>query len=234
MIPKIIHFCWFGGKELPTLAKDCIKSWKKYCPDYKIIEWNESNFDLKSNDYCYEAYQAKKWAFITDFVRLKVLKEQGGIYMDTDVEVIKPFDDELLSRRAFSGFENSNQIPTGIMASEPGMPIIEYLLEYYDNCHFINENGIANIATNVITITRMMTEKGLQLDNSLQTIEGFTFYPIDYFCPKDYSSGRISLTNNTYTIHHFGGSWKGKNEVRIHKIKQLIKKTFGIQSVIRK
>ena len=131
MIPKIIHYCWFGGNPLSDLAQKCIDSWKKYCPDYEIKEWNESNFDLNSCDYVREAYQAKKWAFVTDYVRLYAMVTEGGIYMDTDVEVIRPLD-SFLSNRAFSGFEDETNIPTGIMACEKGFPLFEELLEEYN------------------------------------------------------------------------------------------------------
>ena len=117
MIPKIIHYCWFGGKELPELAKKCIASWKKYCPDYEIIRWDESNFDLESCQYVKQAYQSKKYAFVTDYVRLYAMYTQGGVYMDTDVELTKNLD-KFLDHQGFSGFESEAQIPTGIMAAE--------------------------------------------------------------------------------------------------------------------
>ena len=131
MIPKVIHYCWFGRNPLPILAQKCIESWKKYCPDYEIKEWNEDNFPMDYNDYVKEAYEAKKWAFITDVVRLFALVTEGGIYMDTDVEVIKPLDG-LLQYEAVSGFEPCSQIPTGLMASEAHQPLFEELLRDYD------------------------------------------------------------------------------------------------------
>ena len=127
MIPKIIHYCWYGGKELPGLAMYCIESWKKFCPDYKIIRWDETNTNLQENEYIKEAYENKKWAFITDYVRLKVLYEIGGVYMDTDVELVGTLD-PFLNHEAFSGFENSTQIPTGIMAAQKGQPFFKQLL----------------------------------------------------------------------------------------------------------
>lgn len=211
MIPKIIHYCWFGGKPKPLLAEKCIESWKKYLPDYEIIEWNEENFDINSNDYCKEAYESKKWAFITDYVRVKVLYEFGGIYMDTDVEVLKSLD-VFLSLKAFSGFESKDRIPTGIMASEKNLPLFSKLMHDYDDRHFIKENGELDLTTNVTTITNYLLEDGLVLNNKKQTVSDFTLFPNDYFCPKDCVTRKIHLTNNSYVIHHFDGSWQPKKK----------------------
>ena len=205
-IPKIIHYCWFGGKELPESAKKCIASWKKFCPDYEIIEWNESNCDLDCCAYVREAYDAKKWAFITDVIRLQVLVRHGGIYMDTDVEVVKPLDD-MLAYRAVSGFEKETQVPTGLMACEKEHPFFVELLHDYDDAHFVRSDGSYDLTTNVKRITDLCVKHGLQLNNTLQTVNGFTLFPKEYFCPKDYDCGTYTLTENTYAIHHFDGSW---------------------------
>lgn len=218
MIPKIIHYCWFGGNPLPELAIKCMESWKKYCPDYEIIEWNEKNFDLHYNDYVWEAYQAKKWAFITDVVRMYALSTYGGIYMDTDVEVIKPLD-PYLKHVAFSGYENEHDIPTGIMASEKGGKWVTDNLHYYDNKHFLKDDGSYDMTTNVVTLTNYMLPLGLKQNNTYQDFPGLiTFYPKDYFCPKSYFDGKIYLTDNTVTIHHFAGSWRSEKGILKHKI----------------
>ncbi len=221
MIPKTIHYIWFGGNPLPEDAKKCIESWKKYCPDYEIIEWNESNFDVEQNDYIKEAYAAKKWAFVSDYARLKVLVEYGGIYMDTDVEVLKPLDG-FLSERAFSGFEDVDAIPTGIMACEKGFELFAGLLKDYDTRHFLLPDGSYDITTNVVTITDYCLKHGLVLNNEKQTVDGFTLYPKDWFCPKSHLTGKIECTENSHTIHHFAGSWHSPWVKFKTKIKKLI------------
>lgn len=211
-IPKIIHYCWFGRGEMPDSAKQYIESWRKYCPDYEIKEWNEDNFDIESNKYVKEAYQARKFAFVTDYVRLYALYNEGGLYMDTDVEVIKPLD-AFLVHEAFSSFENNDSIPTGLMASEKGGKWVKELLAEYDDLSFIKEDGSLDLTTNVVRITNTTVEKyGLVQKSSYQDLGVVTLYPHDYFCPKDWSTGKIFLTENTHTIHHFAGSWHTTEE----------------------
>lgn len=215
MIPKIIHYCWFGRGEKPELAIKCIESWKKYLPEYKIIEWNEDNFDLDQYPYARQAYDARKFAFVTDVVRLYAIYSQGGVYMDTDVEILQPID-SLLKYEAVSGFESSNQIPTGLMASEKGSPIMGELLQDYRTRSFINPDGSLNTTTNVIYITETLKKYGLVLNNQFQTCNGFTFFPSEYLCPKSIKDGKIYLTENTLAIHHFAGSWHSpfRNKMR--------------------
>ena len=222
MIPKVIHYCWFGENPLSELAQKCIASWQKYCPDYEIKEWNESNFDLNSCSYVKEAYAAKKWAFVTDYVRLYAMVTEGGIYMDTDVEVIKPLD-PFLQHSAFSGFEDEVNIPTGIMACEKNFPLFKELLEDYNDRHFIKPDGKYDLTTNVVTITNLCKKHGFVGNNSQQNICGFALYPHDVFCPKSHETGIITLTNRTVTIHHFSGSWKNKES----KITAQIKRAIG-------
>lgn len=206
MIPKKIHYCWFGGKELPELAKKCIASWKKYCPDYEIIRWDESNFDVESCKYVKEAYKNKKYAFVTDYVRLYAMYTQGGIYMDTDVELTKNLD-AFLAHRGFSGFESKEHIPTGIMASEQKFPLFAELLSYYTDRSFVLEDGTLDTTTNVVIITKLLTEKGFVPNGEFQIVDGFALFPQDVFCPYDNATGVLHKTANTAAIHWFNKSW---------------------------
>lgn len=207
MIPKKIHYCWFGRGEMPKLAKKCIKSWKKYLPEYQIKEWNEDNFNLDMYPYVREAYDHRKFAFVTDVVRLYALYNEGGIYMDTDVEVLKPLD-AFLHHCAFSGFEDEEYVPTGIMASEKGGLWVKENLDYYNGRHFVKEDGCLDTTTNVTTITNYMIAHGLRQNNTLQDFPGLiTLYPKDYFCPLSWKGREMQMTENTVTIHHFSGSW---------------------------
>lgn len=206
MIPKIIHYCWFGGKPKPQAVLRYIESWKKYCPDYEIKEWNESNFDLNYCDYVREAYDSKKWAFVTDVARLYALVNFGGIYMDTDIEVVKSLD-SILNYKAVSGFESQDMIQTGLMASEKNHPLLKEMLAEYNTDHFVKSDGSLDLTTNCQRIKKLCLNKGLVLNGSLQTVSDFTLFPVDYFCAKNLVTGKIEKTENTYTIHHFAGSW---------------------------
>ena len=207
MIPKIIHYCWFGGKAKPELAEKCIESWKKFCPDYEIVEWNEDNFDINSNLYVKQAYEARKYAFVTDYVRLYALYTQGGIYMDTDVMVLKPLD-EYLVHESFWGFESKKKISTGIMSSEKGKSLFEELLGYYDTARFLNDDGSLDMTTNVEIITRILTSKGFVPNGKYQVVSGFALYPQNVFSPLHKKLKNEKYMKNTATIHYFAGSWK--------------------------
>lgn len=225
MIPKTIHYIWFGGNPLPPDAVRCIESWKRHCPDYEIIEWNESNFDLNACDYIKEAYAAKKWAFVSDYARLAVLVKYGGIYMDTDVEVVDSLD-EFLELKAFSGFETEKSVPTGIMACEKDHPFFIRLMKEYDDLHFVDKNGNYDLTTNVTRITKACIAGGLLLNNKRQEIEGFTLFPNDFFCPLSHDTGKLMKTSNTHTIHWFAGSWKSGEEQKAHKKAMELKEKY--------
>lgn len=226
MIPKIIHFVWFGKNPLPDLAVHCIDSWKKYCPDYEIMEWNEQSFDISSCLYAKEAYEAKKWAFVSDYVRLKVLYEYGGVYMDTDVELVDSLDG-YLSEKAFCGFESDASIQTGIMACEKNHTLFKYLLDSYFERKFFREDGTYDQTTNVAIITEIMLQCGVHLNNKKQTVCDITVYPTEYFCPKDEATGITNLTENTVCIHHFDGSWHDPKERRLSAARHFCNLHFG-------
>ncbi len=212
-IPKIIHYCWFGGKPKPPLAEKCIASWKKFCPDYEIIEWNEHNFDISSAPlYVRQAHQAGRWAFVTDYVRLKALTEMGGIYMDTDVEVIKPFT-PFLKHKAFVGFENPKDIQTGLMACEKDFPLFREFMAHYDTASFFLPDGSPDITTNVAVLTGLCRKYGLVENDSFQVVEGLAIYPREYFCPVDYETEKLKKTRKTVTIHWFASSWHTEEEL---------------------
>ena len=208
MIPKIIHYCWFGGHPMQELQRKCLASWKEHLTGYQLQKWDEQSFDVNSVPYVKEAYDAGRFAFVTDYVRLYALYRFGGIYMDTDVEVLKDLD-RFLDCRFFSGFEDDHQIPTGIMGAEKRCGYIRGLLDAYDGQHFCLPDGRLDTTTNVIRITDYTRKMyPLRLDNTLQVLgDGIYYYPNDYFCPKDWRTGRIVRTGNTCTIHHFQGSW---------------------------
>lgn len=227
MIPKILHACWFGGKPLPNDVLSNLETWEKYNPDYEIKIWNEKNFNVSENSYAKEAYDNKKFAFVTDYVRLKVLYEYGGIYMDTDVEVLKSFDN-LLSLPAFSGFEGPNRIPTGTMGAEKHNKWIRLLLDYYDDRHFVLEDGNLDLTTNVKTITDItVANYPIILNNTMQSFDDFVMFPFDYLCAKDLVDGVVKKTKNTYTVHHFAGSWTSPKKRFI----KLLLSVFGYRFV---
>lgn len=228
MIPKVIHYCWFGENPYPELTKKCIESWKKFCPDYEFIEWNEDNFDVNCNQYVEEAYDAKKWAFVTDYVRLFALYNYGGIYLDTDMEIIKSIDD-FLSYPAFSGFENECMIPTAIMGAHKHNNWIKLLLGYYDKKHFIKPDGTMDLTTNVETITALTREMyNIEFNNTVQYVEDeFIIFPNCYFCPKSYYTGKISISNETRAIHHFNGSWQDEPAQGERKRQIRYRRVFG-------
>ena len=226
MIPKIIHYCWFGGNPLPELAEKCIESWKKYCPDYEIKRWDESNFDINCYEYVKEAYEAKKWAFVSDVARIYALVNFGGIYMDTDVEVIKPIDG-LLKYKAVSEFESDKKIPTGLMACEKDNVLFKELLEEYNSIHFILEDGSLNLKTVCERETDILKLYGLKGNGCMQNVCGTTVFPKDYFSPKDYVTQKVHITERTYSIHHYAYSWQGEKENISSKIYRCLYKIFG-------
>ena len=219
-IPKIIHYCWFGGNPLPESAKKYIESWKKHCPDYEIKEWNESNFDIRCCSYVKEVYEAKKWAFVSDYARFWILFHYGGLYFDTDVEILRPLDD-LLTRGSFMGCEptvDSNQgkkslefnlaVNPGLgFAAEPGMALFRELLDIYEKKHYIQKDGSKDPENVVTYTTRLLKENGFTGNGLIEEVGGIVIYPPEYLCPKNYWTGELRITEHTYSIHHYSESW---------------------------
>ncbi len=216
MIPKTIHYCWLGGAPLPKLALKCIESWKKFCPDYRIIRWDESNLDLSSDRYVRRQLAAKNWALTTDFLRFKIVQDYGGVYFDTDVELIKPIDD-LLENHAFIGVDSVGFVNPGSgVGSEKDFPLWKILLDQYNAYDFS-----ADSSPPAFSVLRKFTESlGYFSTDQVKTLEDLTIYPVDYFSPIDLTTRKLRVTKNTYSIHHFAGSWisdKDRKDVRLRK-----------------
>ena len=205
MIPPQIHYCWFGG-AMNRKTKECLESWKRLCPAYEIICWNEKNAPLQDNNYVRQAFEAKKWAFVSDYVRLAVLCDQGGIYLDTDVELLKPLD-ILLRERGVIGFESDERIATCLMAAEPRHSFFYSAKAQYQDMQFIRQDGSYDYMTNTERMTELFLKMGLRQDNSQQKVCEVSIYPKDFFSPKDLKTGKICLTDNSLAIHHFQASW---------------------------
>lgn len=224
MIPKKIHYCWFGRGEKPKLAKKCIFSWRKFCPDYEIIEWNEDNFDINYNAYTKMCYEQKKYAFLTDYVRLLVIEKYGGIYFDTDVEIIRTLD-ELLNSTAFFGFETKDFVCTGLgFGAETGNEIIQEMIHTYEP--FIDgQHGTIGCP---ILNTEALTKFGLKKNGELQQVKNATVYPIDYFNPLNSATGELKKTRNTYSIHWYSMSWLPQRKRLVSKFTRPFHRLFGV------
>ena len=210
MIPKVIHYCWFGGKEKSRDIETFIETWKATNPDFLIKEWNENNFDIHSIQFVEEAYEAGKFAFVSDVVRLYALLTEGGVYLDTDVELLHPFPTEILSQRSLVGFERSRQLMVGtaVIGTERNHPFWKTFFERYKIRHFKKIDGGLNMTPNVDYLTEVFLKDGLKQNNQKQKINDVTIYPYEYFSPKNYTTKRIDITENTISIHHFSATWQ--------------------------
>lgn len=206
MIPKVIHYCWFGGNPLPESTVRYMESWKKYCPDYEIKEWNESNFDVHCNAFISEAYKAKRWAFVSDVARMYIIVNNGGVYFDTDVEIIKPID-PLMEYEAFTAFESKYQIGMGILGCVKGQPMFAELLDHYEKVHFKKTDGTYDTSVIGRRFKNLCLNHGFIPNNTLQTVNGLTILPKDFFYPSDPVTKEFKITENTYTIHYYDASW---------------------------
>lgn len=231
---KYIHYCWFGGNPLPKDAVRCIESWKKYLPDYKIIEWNEKNFDLATScTYVRQAYECKKWAFVSDYARFKILYEYGGLYFDTDVEVIKNLDDIIKNgnfmaeeMNCFSSQTKGDifRVAPGLgLYAVPGLSIYRRILDVYESSTFLNEKGEFNGKTVVDYTTELLQRYGYKGDGSIEHVEEINIYPPEYFCPMNPVTGEINITDNTFSIHHYTASWQSPYT----RFKTAVKRVLG-------
>ena len=240
MIPKIIHYCWFGKNPEPPEVRKCIRSWKKFLPDYKIIRWDESNYDIHKNQYMSDAYKETKWAFVSDYCRLDVVYNYGGIYLDTDVEVIKKFD-SLLNESMFCGFEsrdpiykrystNNSEIEYSVnfglgYGAEKGHHILKEMLELYESLSFYKEDGSLNLVACPRYQTMILKNHGLIPNNKTQRLSNFIAYSPEYFCPQsNITDEMLFLTENTYSIHHFTVSWASKKSLKLRDWKNKLRK----------
>ena len=233
MIPKVIHYCWFGKGILPKSALKCIDSWRRFFPDYEVKEWNEDNFDVNIMPYTQEAYQEKKYAFVSDVARFWILQKEGGIYFDTDVEVVASFDD-IISKGAFMGVEIPSQqgkypgVNPGLgIGAEAGNKVISKVFDYYKTLHFIDKNG-EKLPGTVVTHTTNVLVSLFQLKpiNEIQHLDAITVYPIDFFNPFNDLTGELNKTENTHSIHWFSKSWIDK-PLWYFKVTRLFHRLFG-------
>lgn len=253
MIPKIIHYCWFGHNPLPELAQKCIASWRKFLPDYEIKEWNEDNFDVNIIPYTQEAYAAGKYAFVSDYARFWILYKYGGIYLDTDVEVIRPLDD-IIVQGPFMGFEtdprpmpdnrprrdaraSSEGVTKGAVAPglglgvNPGLDLMKKLMDCYEGRHFVYEDNMRNQITVVTITTDLLLKLGLENKTGIQDVAGIRVYPSAYFCPINVTTGRLHITPETRTIHHYAGTWAHPESPLKVWMKRILPETLVIKLV---
>ena len=207
IIPRIIHYCWFGKGSIPKEYEEYMSSWGKYCPDYEIKRWDENNYDIKKNRYAYEAYKNKAWAFVSDVARLDILYNYGGVYLDCDVELLKPLD-PFLKDNFFCGFQTESEINLGLgFGAVKGHPYLKRLLELYDSLRFVDEDNNLNMTPCPVYQTKVMKEFGIIPKNSYQNKNGISVYPREVFSPRSLVWGTTEITESTFSIHHFGATW---------------------------
>lgn len=212
MIPKKIHYCWFSGKAIPAQLQQYIGTWKTLCPDYEIIRWDESNYDIHKNAYMAAAYREKRWGFVPDYARFDIIFREGGFYLDTDVELRRSLDD-MRENTCYFGFESETMLNAGLgFGAEAGNPVIGTLRDYYDDLSFYRKDGSLNLTPSPYYVSNILEELGVSRNGQLQRLEQVTVYPIDYFSAKDYRTGEIHVTPRTYSVHHFSCTWMTRAE----------------------
>ena len=236
MIPKIIHYCWFGRNPLPASAQKCIVSWRKFLPDYEIKEWNEDNFDVNSIPYT----KHKKYAFVSDYARFWILYHEGGLYFDTDVEIVANMD-EIIARGPFMGIEQGASLDGKPMVApglglgvEAGHPFYQKMLRVYNQQIYLDVDGTYNNMTIVSYTTKELYAHGMKPSEEMQEVEGIWIYPADFFCPMDSTTGIITKTKRTVAIHHYDCSWMdhGSMSFRIHQLKNCIYRMIGQRNAL--
>lgn len=235
-IPKIIHYCWFGRGEKPEYVKTYIKGWKEILPDYEFMEWNEDNFDVsQSNAYVREAYEVGKYAFVSDYARIRALCHHGGIYLDTDVEILRRFDEYLEGASMILGFESRGSLLTAFMAAQKGHPVMEEFMASYEGRHFITESGTYDTTTVNARFSRLMEEHGVRLEENgyQEPEEGIRVYPIEYFCGFDVKNWHTDIGEHTCTVHHMASSWVSGSQSLKRKAIRLIQAVVGIKGYDR-
>ena len=242
MIPNKIHFCWFGGNKKPEIIENCIESWKRYMPEFSIIEWNERNYDIHKSKYMIEAYNYKKWAFVSDYARFDILNEYGGIYFDTDAELLKPIPQAILEHDAFTGIESAGTVNPGlVMGSIPKHPFLEQILNVYESQSFSQQIKEGRCKTVNEYTTEILEGYGFMQENTFQIVDGIAIYPSSIFCGYDQDTHSYDISEETVSVHHYAGSWKKKstkntiirflvNSIGINKYRKLLsikRKLFG-------
>ena len=235
-IPKVIHYCWFGHNPLPKSARRCIASWKTHFPDYEIREWNETNVDVDAIPYTREAYERGKYAFVSDYARFAILYRHGGLYFDTDVEVVRPMDN-ILARGPFMGIEKSARslgVNPGLgLAAEPHAALYRAILDHYAGLHFVDEKGTQLPGTVVKHTTDVLLRHGFAAEDRLQQVAGVWIYPNEWFNPLDDATGRLTLTENTHSIHHYAKTWVDNYGPLRRWITRRLHRIFGLDTLAR-
>lgn len=233
MIPKILHYCWFGHKPKSKLIKKCISSWKKYLPDWEIIEWNEDNYDVYKNNYISEAYKEGRWAFVVDFARFDILNQYGGVFLDADVELLKPLPEVLLSHEAFTGFETESTVAPGLVfASVPGHSMLTEIIREYSTKKY-GEKINGRLETIVDIVTNILERNGLIKNNCIQNVGGVTIYPKEYFCCFDHETQNFSIKEETISIHHYAASWSPWYRKSYYKMIKVAVKILGKENYLK-
>ena len=233
MIPKKIHYCWFGNNPKSKLIQKCIASWKQFLPDWEIIEWNESNYDVNKNEYISEAYKQKKWAFVVDYARFDILNQCGGIFFDTDVEVLKVIPDKLLEHSAFTAFESDKTVNPGLVfAAEAKHPMLDEIMSVYEKKKF-GEKIDGRIENIVDIVTGILDRNGLQKNNAFQVVNGIAVYPKEYFCCFNHEIQAFEICEETISVHHYAASWSPWYRKSYFKMIKIAAKILGKERYLK-